>query len=119
MNSCKSKSSVWVNQYSSLYFQLESTCQYNRFRVTEEEQALPRKGFPSSKRGNNTIWHNRQNGQTAVEQPAQTQVVHVYRWLSGRRGTRVLCSHSTQVKVEREEISTYADNARVRILHDP
>ena len=61
------------------------------------------KGFPSRERGNNTIWHNRQNGQTATEQPAQTQVVKVYWWLSGRRGMRVLCSHSTQVKVEREE----------------
>ena len=108
-----------MNQYASLYLQLVSTCQYNRFRLTEEEQALPGKGFPSSKRGNNTIWHERQNGQTAVEQPAQTQVVQVHRWLSGRREMRVLCSHSTKVKVEREEISTYADNARVRILHDP
>ena len=77
------------------------------------------KGFPSSERGNNTIWHNRQNGQTATEQPAQTQVEHEHRCLSGRRGRRVFSYHShtgivksvwiTECEPDRAEISTHAE----------
>ena len=81
------------------------------------------KGFPSRERGNNTIWHNRQNGQTATEQPAQTQVEHEHRCLSGRRGRRVFSYHShtgivksvwiTECEPDRAEISTHAE-ARYR-----
>ena len=99
MNSSKSKSGFgWTNKFG-LYFNF-STCQYKWFRLTGKWASSPQKGFPSSKRGNNTIWHKRQKGQTATEQPAQTQVKLEHRWLSGRRGMRMLYSHSTQVKAK-------------------
>ena len=80
-----SKTSMYLT--SGRFKQLQST----------GEQAHLKDNFPSSKRGNNIEWHTGQNGQTATEQPAQTQVEHVYRQLSGRRGVRVLCSHSGNI----------------------
>ena len=74
-----------------------SAIDFRQLRKSKAQQSSPLKRIPSSKRGNNILWHVWQNGQTAIEQPAQTQVEHVYRQLSGRRGVRVLCSHSGSI----------------------
>ena len=78
--------SVWMYLTSSRFKQFQST----------GEQAHLKDILPPSKRENNTKWHIWQNGQTATEQPAQTQVVHEYRCLSGRRGREA--SHSTHTQ---------------------
>ena len=79
-----------------------SAIDFRQLRKSKAQQSSPLKRIPSSKRGNNILWQVWQNGQTAIEQPAQTQVEQVYKCLSGRRGREASPSIHTHKSKSKE-----------------